>query len=400
MSVGNQVEKPRFFVDLLQYQYEIGNIRTLTHHDSSNSTDGKINHELIGLKPIKKYSSAVNNHEWKSIMIGFKNPISIPTSDMFISCLGHKFADVNYKFVIGFVPVDDGYLQHHYDTGNVPGFAWGNHDYINKWEYLDHICNSSGTTHSGIPEFNGWSIAKFTPGETADTVQENIAGIRILIVNQDFDTDNPVDWGWDIGGISVGMIYEPEFHADLAVTQSRIMDGVKNKKTKGGSTYSVVNYTKPADWWTGNPFELTSPSSPGNPGSTPQVGARLGRRSWDVAFSQLSDRFYTDGVPNGVFPANEMINKFNPDSVNGNYLSDQDYDSSSGMFNYNMENDNSLYSTLYHHTLGGTLPFIFSPSQDNSPQNFAICRFDKPGFKVTQKSYKKFNVKMKIHESW
>ena len=105
-------------------------------------------------------------------------------------------------------------------------------------------------------------------------------------------------------------------------------------------------------------------------------------------------------MPSGVFPANEMINKFNPDSVNGNYLSDQDYDSSSGMFNYNMENDNSLYSTLYHHTLGGTLPFIFSPSQDNSPQNFAICRFDKPGFKVTQKSYKKFNVKMKIHESW
>ena len=390
MSAGGQVEKPRFFVDLLQYQYEIGNIMNVAHQDSSN-TDNRIDHELIGLKPIKKYSSAVNTHQWKSIMIGFKNPISIPTSDMFISCLGHKFADVNYKFVIGFVPVDEDYT---------PGLAWDSVDYINQWEYLDDICNSSGTTYNGIPEFNGWSIAKFTPADGGTqyggggTVQEDIGGVRILIVNQDFDTNNPVDWGWDLGGISVGMIYEPEFHADLAVTQSRIMDGVKNKKTKGGSTYSVVNYTKPADWWTGNPFELTSP------GSTPQVGARLGRRSWDVAFSQLSDRFYTDGVPNGVFPANEMINKFNPDSVNGNYLSDQDYDSSSGMFNYNMENDNSLYSTLYHHTLGGTLPFIFSPSQDNSPQNFAICRFDKPGFKVTQKSYKKFNVKMKIHESW
>ena len=385
MSAGGQVEKPRFFVDLLQYQYEIGNIMNVAHQDSSN-TDNRIDHELIGLKPIKKYSSAVNTHQWKSIMIGFKNPISIPTSDMFISCLGHKFADVNYKFVIGFLPVQDDYT---------PGLAWDSVDYINQWEYLDDICNSSGTTYDGIPELNGWSIAKFNPGQgMANTVQENIGGVRILIVNQDFDTNNPVDWGWDLGGISFGMIYEPEFHADLAVTQSRIMDGVKNKKTKGGSTYSVVNYTKPADWWTGNPFELTSP------GSTPQVGARLGRRSWDVAFSQLSDRFYTDGVPNGVFPANEMINKFNPDSVNGNYLSDQDYDSSSGMFNYNMENDNSLYSTLYHHTLGGTLPFIFSPSQDNSPQNFAICRFDKPGFKVTQKSYKKFNVKMKIHESW
>ena len=377
MSAGGQVEKPRFFVDLLQYQYEIGNIMRLGHQDSSN-TDNRIDHELIGLSPIKKYSSAVNNHQWKSLMIGFKNPISIPTSDMFISCLGHKFAEFNYRIRIGFAPVYDDYTPV---------------NLINEWEYLQDICNASAWEAS--PEFNGWSIAKFTPGEgEVGTVQENIGGVRILIYNQDFDTTNPVDWGWDLGGIGFGMIYEPEFHADLAVTQSRIMDGVKNKKTKGGSTYSVVNYTKPPNWWTGNPFELTSP------GSTPQVGARLGRRSWDVSFSQLSDRFYTDGVPSGVFPANEMINKFNPDSVNGNYLSDQDYDSSSGMFNYNMENDNSLYSTLYHHTLGGTLPFIFSPSQDNSPQNFAICRFDKPGFKVTQKSYKKFNVKMKIHESW
>ena len=95
-----------------------------------------------------------------------------------------------------------------------------------------------------------------------------------------------------------------------------------------------------------------------------------------------------------------MISNVLPDTVNGNYSANEDYDSASGTFNYNINNDTSLYSTLYHHTLGGTLPFLFSPSQDNSPQNFAICRFDKPGFKVTQKSHKKFNIKMKINESW
>ena len=88
MSAGGQVEKPRFFVDLLQYQYEIGNIINVNHHDSSNS-DNTIDHELMGLKPIKKYSSAVNNHQWKSLMIGFKNPISIPTSDMFICSINN-----------------------------------------------------------------------------------------------------------------------------------------------------------------------------------------------------------------------------------------------------------------------------------------------------------------------
>ena len=176
------------------------------------------------------------------------------------------------------------------------------------------------------------------------------------------------------------------------------MDGVKNKQTKGGKTYSVINYTKPPNWWTGSPFELTDPNNISS--HTAFSNARIGRRSWDVGFSQLSDRFYTDGVPNGVFPANDMVNKYLTDTVNGSYSSDQDYDSETNSFNYNINDDNSLYGTVYHHTLGGTLPFLFSPSPDNSPNNFAICRFDKPGFKVTQKSYKKFNIKMKINESW
>tara|TARA_R100000781_G_scaffold364_1_gene553 strand:+ start:27 stop:1157 length:1131 start_codon:yes stop_codon:yes gene_type:complete len=376
MSVGNQAEKPRFFVDLLQYQYEIGNIGCITDHTINAST---IYPSLIGLTPTKKYEGFYSNNQYKSVYIGFKKPISIPSSNMFVGILGHKFKENDFGYSISF---------NTYNSSASSDTSWLNYTDSYNWEGLVDICN--GSPEGGATEYDGWSISSFTPSY----LKEDICMIRLLITNNNFDSSNPNEWGFDIGNVTIGMIYEPEFHADLAVTQSRIMDGVKNKKTKGGSTYSVVNYTKPADWWTGNPFELTSP------GSTPQVGARLGRRSWDVAFSQLSDRFYTDGVPNGVFPANEMINKFNPDSVNGNYLSDQDYDSSSGMFNYNMENDNSLYSTLYHHTLGGTLPFIFSPSQDNSPQNFAICRFDKPGFKVTQKSYKKFNVKMKIHESW
>ena len=40
MSVGNQVEKPRFFVDLLQYQYEIGNVGTVS---DTNWSSGEIN---------------------------------------------------------------------------------------------------------------------------------------------------------------------------------------------------------------------------------------------------------------------------------------------------------------------------------------------------------------------
>ena len=254
---------------------------------------------------------------------------------------------------------------------------------------VDTIVNGGSSAGSyQTPEFNGWTLSKFDPDETEDISAIVIKMNNVLEGNR-----------FRIGGIAVGQIYEPEFHADLAVTQRRIMDGVKNRQTKGGNTYSIINHIKPPDWWNGNPFQLGI----GNDVVFTEKNSRIGRRSWDVRFSQLQDRFYTDGVPNGVFPANEMLSNWAADAVNGGYSSEDitaPENSDTGAFNYNLETDNSLYSTVYHNTLLGTLPFLFSPSQDNSPGNFAICRFDKPGFQVQQKSYKKFNVKMRINESW
>ena len=50
MAIGNQVEKPRFFIDLLQYQYEIGNVGTVS---DTNWSDGEINAHTLGLNPTK-----------------------------------------------------------------------------------------------------------------------------------------------------------------------------------------------------------------------------------------------------------------------------------------------------------------------------------------------------------
>tara|TARA_R110000824_G_scaffold379440_1_gene571418 strand:+ start:10 stop:1122 length:1113 start_codon:yes stop_codon:yes gene_type:complete len=370
MSVGNQVEKPRFFIDFLQYQYEIGNVGTVSE---TGWGEGYIYAHTLGLNPTKAHESIDLGaaYDYQYFKVGFKNSINIPDTKMFISLLGHNFASEGYTISTRF----------HYTAAPISdGQAWVNSGIVTDVQPVEDIVNMG-------MEYDGWSMGSFTPGVTS-----NIAALVIKVSNVTAGKT------FKIGGIAFGSIYEPEFHADLAVTQSRIMDGIKNKNTKGGSTYSVINYTKPANWWTGSPFELTDPNNITSP--TAFSNARIGRRSWDVGFSQLSDRFYTDGVPNGVFPANDMVNKYDTDITNGGYLSDQDYDSTTNQFNYNINNDTSLYSTVYHHTLGGSLAFLFSPSQDNSPQNFAICRFDKPGFKVTQKSYKKFNIKMKINESW
>ena len=372
MSVGGQAEKPRFFIDLLQYQYEIGNVGVI-----SEKTIPEIHPHVLGFNPTRSYESEIlQEGETQSFRVGFKNSISLPSTKMFVAVLGHKFASKQHRFSLAFE-------YNPTDSSN----AWSTITEGSTQPNSFSIVNG-GSSFQHSPEYDGWTICEVP----SPIVTENIGQILIDIGNMTIgDT-------YKIGGLAFGMIYEPEFHADLAVTHSRIMDGVKNKQTKGGKTYSVINYTKPPNWWTGSPFELTDPDNITSPVAF--NNARIGRRSWDVGFSQLSDRFYTDGVPNGVFPANDMVNKYLTDTVNGSYSSDQDYDSETNSFNYNINDDNSLYGTVYHHTLGGTLPFLFSPSPDNSPNNFAICRFDKPGFKVTQKSYKKFNIKMKINESW
>ena len=367
MSVGNSIEKPRWFIDLLNYQYQIGNVGTI---GADYWEIGEKHPYTIGLSPTRMYESytQTEGNDYIYFKIGFKNTITIPDADMFVSVLGHNWASEGYTFGVQF------------HIGGTEGSAWLDATDNTEYHTINDIVNRDC-------EYDGWSMGKFTPEQT-----ENISAIVFKISNVNSGET------YKLGGVALGSIYEPEFNADLGVSQSRIMDGIKNKQTKGGKTYSIINYTRPSDWWNGSPFELTDPSLLSPPVAF--SNARMGRRSWDVGFSQLTDRKYTDGVPNGVFPVNDMVNRHLPDTVNGNYSSDQDYDSETLKFNYNINNDISLYSTVYHHTLGGTLAFLFSPSSDNSPQNFAICRFAKPGFKVTEKSYKKLNIKMKINESW
>jgi len=381
MSAGNQIEKPRFFIDLLNYQYNIGNVGTASSQNWGTANQmGEMHPHTIGFNATKPYvrSSIAHNATYAYFKVGFKNPISIQDRPMFVGIFGHDWASRGFR------------ISTRFHTG---GDDWNSPSGANVTQVqvdIEDIVNGGGGADVS-PEYDGWSLYKFTP-----SVTEGITAVVIKIM--DMNGSIPGINFFKLGSFCVGYIYEPEFNADLGVSQTRIMDGIKNKNTKGGKTYSVINYLRPSNWWTGSPFELTNPDLISEPVAF--NNARIGRRSWDVGFSQLSDRKYTDGVPNGVFPANEMVGRHLPDTVNGNYSSDQDYDSETRKFNYNINNDVSLYSTVYHHTLGGTIPFLFSPSSDNSPQNFAVCRFAKPGFKVTEKSYKRLNIKMKINESW
>ena len=162
---------------------------------------------------------------------------------------------------------------------------------------------------------------------------------------------------------------------DLELKMSIEMDGVKNKTNLGGVSSTNISYMKPKNWGTMGAWQLgnATTNDPSNPGITKPSNLRNGRRSWDLSFSHLSNT--------NIMPTNQDV--FQPGNLTGS----------------------DFFSQVWNRTMGGHLPFIFNPSgggtsPNNSPDQFAICRFDMKSLKYEQVAKNIYNVKLKIKESW
>tara|TARA_R110000803_G_scaffold23228_3_gene57189 strand:+ start:1570 stop:2451 length:882 start_codon:yes stop_codon:yes gene_type:complete len=166
-----------------------------------------------------------------------------------------------------------------------------------------------------------------------------------------------------LGSIVVGTYYDMPHSPDLSLKLSVEMDGVKNIQTKGGATLSNATYTKPADWGSGGAWQLGD-----------NQNYRNGRRVWDLSFSYLSD---TDVMP---------------------VLGIQNYDDA---ITTDILDGTDFFSQVWNKTMGGHLPFIFQADNSiNSPDGFAICRFDMNSLVLTQVGINLYNCSLKIRESW
>ena len=166
-----------------------------------------------------------------------------------------------------------------------------------------------------------------------------------------------------LGSIVVGTYYDMPHSPDLSLKLSVEMDGVKNIQTKGGATLSNATYTKPADWGSGGALQLGD-----------NQNYRNGRRVWDLSFSYLSD---TDVMP---------------------VLGIQNYDDA---ITTDILDGTDFFSQVWNKTMGGHLPFIFQADNSiNSPDGFAICRFDMNSLVLTQVGINLYNCSLKIRESW
>ena len=179
-----------------------------------------------------------------------------------------------------------------------------------------------------------------------------------------------------IGALSAGTYYDMPHSPEMSLTMTREMDGVKRIRTKGGADLVNRKYTKTPAWGDAPAWELynTNPPSP--------TLSRSGRRTWDLNFNYLQD---TD-----VFPAISNMNY---------YLSEGWTQANSG--SNTLLTSNNFYSQVIHRTNGGQLPFIFQPdNSNNSPDNFAICKFDMNEYKFEQVTNGVYNMKLKIREVW
>ena len=338
--MANNVGTPRFYVDILQWLKSQGSLSVAS---SEWETDNLL--DLIGINP----------SESKQLILSDTNP-DIGENDTIVYVSSFPFKslmpnDKNFFMVLGHNLASAGasiYLQEgdgQYDSLAASGLV--NYTYYGE----DSIIGN-----------DGFSIST---GNDAHDVDASRVSFRFDSISDGFSNDIK------IGSMLYGNYYDMPHSPDLSLKLSYEMDGIKNIQTKGGATLSNATYTKPADWGSGGAWQLNS-----NEAGQGLSNLRSGRRTWDLSFSYLSD---TDVMPeNGI-------------TANG------DYDT-------NILDGNNFFSQVWNKTMGGHLPFIFQPdggdNSTNSPDGFAIARFDQSSLQYEQVAHNTYNVKLKIRESW
>ena len=344
MAYSN-VGTPRFYVDYLLWLKTLG-LPYIVPSENTAGFDSSILKSTISLNPSNQIT--LYNYELleqKYIQLPAPPAIAHPTisgqNTRYFAVLGHNISSASSSINV------------HIEVGsNSP------QNVVNLDTQYDGF--SIGTDYNGL-------LTALTEG--FDEVY------RIYIAN---GTNN-----LKVGCYSVGNYYQMPHSPELKLTMTREMgDGVKRLRTKGGADLVNHKYTKPAMWGDAGAWELYT-GTPEN-----QELSRIGRRSWSLSFNYLQD--------SDLFPAVSHV------SWEGSLNEDGDtYGAEDGKGTSLLES-NDFYSQVINRTMGaGNLPFIFQPdSNNNNPDQFAICKFDMKEFKLDQVANGVYNVKLKIREVW
>ena len=337
------VGTPRFYINDFLYSHSLG----ITELDA-----------LIDGNPSNPYivssiaDGATNNNYYFPIDYDRPN---------YCALLGHNLASKN----IGFRRYNR--LEPPY-TGGAWNGGHGQSPIVNSVNgaFIEADLNS----HSGFtyPEYDGFTIFEIT-----NASDDDYYGHVSLQFGNSFGNGSQTDI--KMGTIMMGKYYDMPHSPDLNLKLSYEYDGVKTIQAKNGATLSNAMYTKPADWGDSGAWQL---------GGEPNY--RTGRRTWDLSFSYLSDE--------STMPYLGIQNYEDDGTGTGTIVTTEDILTGS-----------DFMSVVWNKTLGNALPFIFNPngggeSPNNSPDQFAICKFVGDTLKYKQVAPNTYNIKLKIEEVW
>lgn len=344
-----------------------------------------------GANPVKAktiYGVETENHGTMSVITQYKTALSqLMEGNCYLAFLNHNLASEGARLTQEIVSGLDAYTS---DSGS--------EDYSGTFTFTggvnaEAVTGEAVTGHKFKALYDGFSIAHLNySGEAHNRVYPTFG----------INAGDGMAGGEEIkmGGFAFGNYYDFPHSPDLNLTMSIENDGITTQQTKGGATLTNALYTSAPKWGDLGAWELGE----GSFAST--LGARGGRRVWNLTFSYLSDKnvLPINALGNTVFDIENASNyTANTLDDDGQIVTLNDYTegADSDYFNSNILDGEDFFSAVWNKTMGGHLPFLFQQDKNNSnPDQFAICRFDMNSLNIKAVAYNTYTISLKIRECW
>ena len=368
----SQIKTPRFYINDLTFADAIGELSGDT--DFAHGNPGTLYHSgAIPARNSKTFS--INRH---NVPHGTNIDDARPN---YFALLGHDLADNNRNVKMKYMYKNNtaGDALTGLVNGNLSSnINWSDGDYPNDWL---------------SPNYNGFSICSIDEDSSSGNYNE----LDLVFWN---NNTSGAERTVRIGTIFTGRYYDMKNAPNLSLTMSREYGEIKEFTTVNGSSYSNSMAKASPKWYNLGAWELYNPSNPS--GHFNQNLSRSGRRLWKLKFSYMDD--------GDLWGSNQSIGNLHDPSESfwhpggATDGTEEGYDSSdltdSGML-FNLLTDENFFSQVWHKTLGGTLPFIFQPDNDNfNSDQFAICKIKDKSLKATQTAFNVYDISMTIEEVW
>ena len=360
-SVGT----PRIYIDYISFCKSVGMIDSYSRSGVLSSSS-KAN-ELFDYNPTN--TKTIRTSDSSDVRYGckFKNYENADNSQ-----LSHLLKSFNYFGVLGHnLGLTSKEVEISISGKHTDGTSVGT-------KYVD-----SGDDILGSQTSVGCTLFKIDEVDTYDAV--NYGDIKFVFRPKSETYNNDII---NIGTLTLGRTFDLPHSANLSLNQTISYDGVKTKRTMGGSDLTQVNYLRPK--W-GDFSQWTSIEIADDEDAQSKIAMNdfstagfQGRRSWDLSFSYISKE---DMFPRSY--SNNTTGYYDYDDT----LAFDDGDNSTGLYTDNFVNN---YLNL---TLGGQISHILQVDKDK-PTDFAIVKMDMNSLQITQQAPMLYQFKVKLVEQF